>query len=111
MFKYFLPIGWMILIFILSSIPGSEYPATTFDYAPIAHFFEFAVLTWLVLRCFKLTPKTIILTLVFCALFALSDEIHQIFVFGRSASLMDWLIDFLAILCVLQFKIEFKKTP
>lgn len=108
MLKYALPIGWMIVIFILSSIPGSEYPATVFDWAPLAHFFEFAVLTWLILRIFKLTPKVIFLTLVFCALFALSDEIHQMYVSNRSASLLDWLVDLLAIILSLKLYIYIK---
>ena len=101
--KVMLAILWAILIFILSSIPGSDYPEVVFNYSPIAHFVEFFVLTILVLRIFKLTPKNIFLTLLICSLYALSDEIHQIFVINRSANLMDWLIDIFAILTAIQF--------
>jgi len=105
--KYLPPVLWAILIFILSSIPGSNYPQAAFDFAPLAHFMEFFILTILVLRIFK-TPnsKVIYLTLILCTLYALSDEIHQLFVINRSLSLLDLLIDFLAILSAIQFKIK-----
>ncbi len=108
MLKYILPILWMIIIFILSAMPGSSYPASCFDYAPVAHFLEFGILAWLIIRVFKLNFKTVMLTLVFCAVFAVSDEIHQMYVSNRSASLMDWLIDFLAIIVGLKIYITLK---
>ena len=110
--KYLLPILWAILIFILSAIPGDEYPTAAFDYAHIAHFIEFFILTILVLRTIKLNSKNIWIALIICSLYALSDEIHQMFVINRSASLLDWLVDFLAILISIKFWMYLKnKKP
>ena len=101
--KILFPILWAILIFILSSIPGNEYPSTTFDYAPIAHFIEYFILTILILNIFeKITFKNFLLTLIITILFAISDEIHQSFVINRSASFLDFLIDALAILVAIK---------
>jgi len=108
-FKYLLPLTWMIFIFILSSIPGENYPEQVFNYSFLAHFVEFFILSILVLQAVKLITSTwdknIILSLIFCVLFALSDEIHQIFVANRSASLLDWLVDLFAILVGIKFYI------
>jgi len=101
--RYLPPIVWAFLIFILSAIPGSDYPEAVFNYSPFAHFIEFFILTILVLRAVKLNNKNIWLVLIICSLYAISDEIHQIFVLNRSASLLDWLLDFLAIIIAIKF--------
>jgi VanZ family protein len=38
--------------------------------------------------------------LVLCWLYGLSDEVHQIWVPGRSADILDWLVDGLGIFTV-----------
>lgn len=108
--KYIPAILWVILIFILSAIPGSDYPEAVFNYSPLAHLVEFFVLTILLLRAVKLNKKNIWLVLIICSLYAVSDEIHQIFVLNRSASLLDWLLDFLAIIIAIKWWIYKKST-
>jgi len=49
-------------------------------------------------------------SLSFCFLYALSDEIHQLFVIGRSFELFDLVIDFSGILFSLFILIVLKKT-
>lgn len=62
-----------------------------------AHFTEYAVLGVLsfnVLRFYDLKKrKRIIYALIFCMIYATSDEIHQIFSNGRSPMVTDILID------------------
>ncbi len=101
--RYLPPVLWAILIFILSAIPGDNYPSNCFDYAPLAHFIEFGVLAILILRASGIKDKNIYWTLIISVLYAVSDEIHQMFVAGRSAGIFDWLIDFLGILVGIKF--------
>ena len=62
------------------------------------HFIEFFVLEILLLSMFscfiKVDFKIYIISLIFCLLYAFSDEIHQLYVIGRSAQVMDVCIDF-----------------
>ncbi len=44
---------WMVVIFLLSSVPGKAYPAALFDYGMIAHFIEYMVLAFLMSRLFE----------------------------------------------------------
>lgn len=69
----------------------------------LAHFIEFAALGFFV---FAFTDtfaikrkKAIIISLAFCALYALSDEIHQHFVPERACRLTDVLLDSFGALC------------
>ena len=62
-----------------------------------AHFFEFFLLGFLVVNLIKdykkLNIKIVILCILFCLLYAVSDEIHQYFVDGRSCEIKDIFID------------------
>lgn len=62
-----------------------------------AHFFLYFVLGILVFILAKdilgLTPASIIYTVIFCLIYACSDEIHQLFINGRAARLFDVFID------------------
>lgn len=62
-----------------------------------AHFLEFFLLGFLVINLLKdykkLNIKIVLIGIVFCLLYAISDEVHQLFVDGRSAQVMDVFID------------------
>ncbi len=64
----------------------------------IAHIFEFSLLgafTFLLANSYKLSLKnSILISLGYCLIFAVSDEIHQLFVDGRAGRAIDVLIDF-----------------
>lgn len=45
--------------------------------------------------------KLVLLTLAFCAVYAVSDEIHQLFVPGRACELFDFEVDMLGAVCSL----------
>lgn len=55
------------------------------------------------------TSKKILIAIIFCMLYAISDEIHQTYIVGRSGEIRDVLIDTLgSITGILLTKIQFK---
>ena len=104
---------YMVLIFWLSSRTATESSHqsgvilewlinhfgdnffTDFIVRKSAHFLEFAGLGFLFNISFYQTKKKKmpIVSVLASSLYALSDEIHQLFVEGRSCQLSDWLLD------------------
>ena len=58
-----------------------------------AHFTEYFILGILVYNMLKNYNKSIYLGIIICFLYAISDEVHQIFSDGRSFQIMDIFID------------------
>ncbi len=58
-----------------------------------AHFFVYLILGILVINCFDINKKYILYSIIICLLYSISDEIHQIFVEGRSCEVLDVMID------------------
>jgi VanZ family protein len=88
---------WAILIFSISSIPGSGFPAHPNILNIIAHFGEYLILALLLTLTLN-SPKqalwrTALIALAIASLYGGSDEIHQLFVEGRSADPLDWAVD------------------
>ncbi len=103
--KILVVLAWMCLIFSLSNIPAKSFPVAATNYEEIlAHFFLYAVLSFLLLRAALAYEKN--KRLAFYAaffiltLFAISDEFHQGFVPGRSVSFADLAVDVIAGLVV-----------
>lgn len=114
---------WMVLIFKLSSQPVEQSsklsgkvtniyikviekakPNTKFNIEKFdhivrknAHFFIYLVLGILVVNALRRSGvigyKCIVFALLICILYALSDEVHQVFVPGRAAMVKDVFID------------------
>jgi len=105
-------IAWGAVIFSFSNTPylktGLEY-----DYIlrKFAHIFEYLILTLLLYRAFKGSFKMnkrriFIYPAFFSFLYAVSDELHQYFVPGRSCTIKDVLIDIIGILgCYISIQI------
>lgn len=94
---------WAWLIFYLSAQPNLKSPYQyDFLLRKIAHMVEFALLNILIWRALAKqgvsNKKALILSSILAALYALSDEYHQLFVFGRQGSLKDVGIDSVGIL-------------
>lgn len=92
---------WAIIIFSFSS---KTTPTTSqvywqdFVVKKAAHLFVYAVLSVLIYRSLRQTtsyPKPILflLTITLTALYAITDEFHQSFTFGREPTIRDVLID------------------
>ncbi len=98
--KYWLPvIGYALLIFCVSSIPGKNIPSILPKQDIPFHFIEYVLFALLVSRAFKeyQTDKKHLRRFFwvsfFLILYAFSDEFHQKFILNRTASLSDIAID------------------
>ena len=103
-------IAWMGLIFYLSSLSGAEasqrlesgavswlgdlrsYAAHIVLYAVLAALIQVALWGW----SLEIRLWWVIVAAVLASLFGISDEYHQSFVTGRSATLVDGLVDSIA---------------
>ncbi|WP_287128636.1 VanZ family protein [Candidatus Cyanaurora vandensis] len=94
---------WMGVIFWFSDQPGSvketEYIFGDWNSAvrKVAHFGEFALLTWLSWNLWRPTARPYTLAGLTAFLYACSDEYHQLFVVNRGGRVLDVLIDGLGI--------------
>ena len=108
-----LVITWMILIFTMSSFNSTESSnqsnfivniiANIFNINNIsilsliirklAHFTEYFILGLLVYNLIYSNQKKAYFAIIICVLYAISDEIHQLFVPGRSCQVLDVIID------------------
>ena len=110
---------WIIGIFIMSNQPASISDSQSggiinmlskmgidmnnifgqlanFIVRKCAHFLEYMILALLVLNVLKLyydMKQVAIITIVFVFIYACTDEIHQLFVPGRSGAIRDVIID------------------
>ena len=103
------PVLYSLLIFYLSSI--STVPQLPQNSDKVLHFTEYFVFATLLWRAFGrgtfwfFKRSYAILTLCIGALYAASDEVHQLFVPGRTASVYDWIADVAGILGMLTLMI------
>jgi VanZ family protein len=96
------PVAWALLIFLASSIPAQAFPESgIFHFDKLIHMGVYGVLAWLLFRGLRLRMLTAShvlvgwLTLGICAVYGASDELHQLFVPGRSCDVFDLLADVL----------------
>jgi hypothetical protein len=86
------------VIFLASSIPANQMPnigKLDFPVKKGSHFSGYALLALGLLRgMHDDKPRNLVLVLLFCGLYAVSDEFHQSFVPGRKSSPIDIGIDF-----------------
>ena len=92
-----LTLGWMALIFFLSSQPDVPAPELFSQQDKVAHLLVFGVLG--LLLAFALTPpaaaswRRVLLITALVTVYGITDELHQYFVPGREASALDVLAD------------------
>lgn len=94
-------IFYCLLIFILSSIPGENFPKIDFEFSDkIVHVIIYSVLFALFYFSLKNQHKNVKLhkfsleySLLFTAIYGMTDEIHQYFVTNRSCEFYDWAAD------------------
>ncbi len=87
-------LSYSIFIFILSSIPGKDIPSQASNYSLIFHFILYFFYGFVIYLFFRSHVNSIL----FGVIFALTDEIHQYFVPGRSCDPVDFLVDSIAII-------------
>lgn len=86
-------VAWAGIIFYLSSIasiPGASFMLVDFVIKKSGHMAIYAILYYLIVRALEQrTKRNFVLAFVLVAVYGASDELHQAFVAGRSATLMD----------------------
>lgn len=115
----FLIIVWMIFIFIMSSFNAdissnqsgfivntisnifniNNLDLLTLIIRKLAHFTEYFILGLLLYNY----DKNILKAIIICFIYAISDEVHQLFIIGRSFQIKDILIDALGSICGVYF--------
>ena len=100
--KWLSLILWPALIFYLSSIPELKSGLPLFwdlIFRKLAHITEYLILFFLWFQVLDLPFKRrLVLAFIFSLLYAVSDEYHQSFIFGREGCLRDVGFDSLGIL-------------
>ncbi len=92
-----LTVGWMLLIFLLSSQPDIPAPDLFSQQDKMAHLLVFGMLG--LLLAFSLTPpaaaswRRVLLITALVTAYGVTDELHQYFVPGREANAWDVLAD------------------
>ena len=87
-----------------------DYHTLSYIVRKIAHFTEYFILGLLVyhlVKQYRFVSKTeIIWMILFCVIYAMSDEFHQVFIGGRSPKVFDVIIDSLgSSLSILLFRL------
>ena len=121
---------WMIFIFVMSSFDATgssnqsnfivdiitsiinikDIGLLSLIIRKLAHFIEYFILGILVINFITRYDKKIIIAILLCIIYATSDEIHQIFVPGRSCQIIDIMIDSLgSIMGIYLYKLITKK--
>lgn len=84
----------------------------TYPIRKLAHYtlyFVLGILSFLVVKDYSINKKLIIYSLLICFLYACSDEFHQLFVIGRSARVLDVIIDTFGSFCSISIFYIFNK--
>lgn len=95
-----------IIVDVVSKITGNDYTDSVlsnkiencvFIVRKSAHFLEYLILGILVINVLKdykeLSIKMWLISILFCILYSISDEVHQLFIPGREGRIFDVLID------------------
>ena len=106
-FSRFAPVVLLsIAIFVASSREQAPMPDLGFTWQDkLFHFLAFTVYGLAVIRAVvasaTLTWRVVVIVMLLGAVFAASDEVHQMYVPGRSAEVADWLADMSGMLAAL----------
>ena len=97
------PVLYMALIFVISSLEQPPLPMPKFEWLTIDklyHFVEYGILSVLLAIAFvNVPPKWLptgwiwVTAALISILYGASDELHQMFVPGRFATVADWVSD------------------
>ncbi len=101
LFYWLLTLCYMVLIYYLSSIHGNRFSGLLNDYDKPLHFLVYTILAFLIYRSFDKTGikrYLLILSFLFTVIYGITDEVHQLHVPLRDASIGDIIADSLGAL-------------
>jgi len=109
-----LAIYWTVLL-VATSLPGSDLPNLRIS-DKIEHFIAYFILALFLILALLLQTrfqwfkrKANFATILIISIYAGLDELHQLFIPGRSCDLRDWITDFMATcFAVLVFNVFFR---
>ena len=98
-----------MIIFVESSFPATEYPTIEIWGADkIVHIGVYGLLAALCYislihseKFLLLIRNALVITIIFCSLYGVTDEFHQYFIPNRDCEFWDWLADFGGILIMI----------
>ena len=93
------------IIFLISSMPGSSIPGQISPYSLLFHYTLYFLFSYPLLKFFH----NMIDAYLFGSIYAASDEIHQLFVPGRSCDPLDYITDVLGLMTGMVFLILIRK--
>jgi len=92
-------LGWLIAMMVATSIPGTSLPEISlWQWDKLAHFFVYGVLAILCIRYLWIRrglsrKQALIATAVVCSVYAVLDEVHQLWIPMRSCAWQDMVAD------------------
>jgi VanZ family protein len=87
---------WAVVILVLTSVPTPAGPGGGLGLDKAVHLVLYAILGWLAIRAASrgsFRARTAAVTLAAIALFAVVDELHQVFIPWRTGDISDWVAD------------------
>ena len=93
---WILTIGYMGIIFYLSSLHNISLPKLPKNFDKVLHmcaYIPLAYLFYLSLRKSGINKYIFMLAIIFASIYGITDEFHQVFVPGRDADVFDLLAD------------------
>ncbi|MFC1564601.1 VanZ family protein [candidate division KSB1 bacterium] len=117
--RYYIPVLFWIFFIYLSSylLKDNSISRSILHLDKVVHFFEYGILGFLFLRAIYYSqserelPRSLLTAFGITIFFAAFDELHQIYVPGRTASFMDFAADFAGIIAaIFVFRYIVKKT-
>jgi VanZ family protein len=94
---FLLLVGWVLVTFVLTSIPAPKIPVPVRHADKVAHLSAYAVMGFLCARWRReggaSQKGAALYSLGFVALVGAFDEIHQFWIPGRTMDVADWVAD------------------
>ena len=103
-FVYVPLVLYWVILFTATTIPGNQLPDIHLS-DKIEHFSAFFILAILLnltmiyqRKSFLLFKNAALVTIIICLSYGAIDELHQMFIPGRSADIRDWLADSIGVI-------------
>jgi VanZ family protein len=91
-------VAWAVGIFSLSAQSTLPQPPAFLAWDKLQHSVAYALGGFLIARAVGVRGRGTLLAVMLGSLFGVSDELHQWFVPGRNADVLDWVADTLGVL-------------